>query len=215
MKVTPTSEADRREGERDETSRVLRGASQTSGESSNVSSASIHESVRLRWVELALRVWEPRASSLRGALSKNAYRARPIILQVYLIWHLSHHLQSGIMRSNWPSAGAIARSWSAATLASSCSERPHAKIGHTGTVWHNRSQNRHPSETGNSGDISMLVNDKTIGKNCQRPFLKLSGLCDAKGWINLWRPQVEWQGLVLKWWSFVKKEWQTDQYNSL
>lgn len=85
-------------------------------------------------------------SSLWEALSKNAYRARLIILQVYLTWRLSHHLQLGIMRSNWPSAGAIVRSWSAATLASSCSERPHATIGHTGTIWHNHSQNHHPQK---------------------------------------------------------------------
>lgn len=77
------------------------------------------------------------------------------------------------MRSNWPSAGAVVCSWSVATLASSCSERPHATIGHTGTVWHNHSQNRHPSKTGNTGDISMLDNNKTIGKNSQGPFLRL------------------------------------------
>lgn len=73
----------------------------------------------------------PVESSLKKCLPNT-----PNNLQVYLIWHLSHHLQLGIMRSNWPSAGAILCSWSAATLLSSCSERPHTTIGHTRMAWH-------------------------------------------------------------------------------
>lgn len=46
-----------------------------------------------------------------GTTFKNCYQSLPNNLQVSLIWHLSHYLQLGIMRSNWPSAGAISYSW--------------------------------------------------------------------------------------------------------